>query len=174
MCYNLLIDAFGQKLQHKKAELIYLQLLESHCVPTEDTYAILLKAYCASGLLEKAEAVFSEMQKNGISSGLLRNQSKLTSFIWISFDDLLNLFISTLNIEFMQKTHPCCSGVVVYNAYIDGLLKARKPQKALEIFQRMKNSRCKPSTDTYTMIINLYGKVSLYLILYNCIESEIH
>lgn len=74
----------------------------------------------------------------------------------------------------MQKTHPCCSGVVVYNAYIDGLLKARKPQKALEIFQRMKNSRCKPSTDTYTMIINLYGKVSLYLILYNCIESEIH
>ncbi|GJW60651.1 pentatricopeptide repeat-containing protein [Tanacetum coccineum] len=49
-------------------------------------------------------------------------------------------------------------GAVVYNAYIDGLVKGRNSQKAIEIYQRMKRNCCQPSTDTYTMLINLYGK----------------
>lgn len=63
MIYNLLIDAYGQKSLHKNAESSYFELLEARCVPTEDTYALLLKTYCLSGLLEKAEAVFAEMRK---------------------------------------------------------------------------------------------------------------
>jgi len=51
ICYNLLIDAFGQKLQYKEAESTYLHLLETPCIPTEDTYALLIKVYCFSGLL---------------------------------------------------------------------------------------------------------------------------
>ena len=66
ICYNLLIDAFGQKLQYKEAESTYLNLIEAHCIPTEDTYALLMKAYCMSGLFEKAEAVFAEMRNYGI------------------------------------------------------------------------------------------------------------
>ena len=68
LCYNLLIDAFGHKLQHMKAEATYLELLEARCIPTEDTYALMLRAYCASGLYAKAEAIFSEMRKYGLSS----------------------------------------------------------------------------------------------------------
>ena len=48
----------------------------------------------------------------------------------------------------------------MYDAYIDGLTKRGNPQKAVEIFQRMKRDCCQPSTDTYTMLINLYGKAS--------------
>lgn len=66
MCYNLLIDSYGQKSHYKKAESIYLQLMDGRIVPNEDTYALLLRAYCSSGLLDKAEAVFSEMQKYGL------------------------------------------------------------------------------------------------------------
>ncbi|KAI3839831.1 hypothetical protein MKW98_010136 [Papaver atlanticum] len=66
MCYNLLIDSYGHKSQYKKAESIYLQLMDARIVPNEDTYALLLRAYCSSGLLDKAEAVFSEMQKYGL------------------------------------------------------------------------------------------------------------
>lgn len=51
------------------------------------------------------------------------------------------------------------AGALVYNAYIDGLMKGRNSQKALVIFERMKRESCQPSTDTYTMLINLYGKV---------------
>ncbi|RWV89466.1 hypothetical protein GW17_00048380 [Ensete ventricosum] len=69
LCYNLLIDAYGQKLQHKKAESVYLQLLEAQCVATEDTYALLLRAYCTCGLLEKCEAVLTEMRRNGTPPG---------------------------------------------------------------------------------------------------------
>lgn len=70
LCYNLMIDAFGQKLQHMKAEATYLQLLEARCIPTEDTYALMLRAYCASGLYAKAEAIFSEMRKYGLHSSI--------------------------------------------------------------------------------------------------------
>lgn len=66
ICYNLLIEAYGQKSLYKKAESSYLELLEAQCVPTEDTYALLIKAYCKSALLEKAEAVFHEMRKYGL------------------------------------------------------------------------------------------------------------
>jgi pentatricopeptide repeat protein len=62
----LLIDAYGQKSHLKKAESVYSHLLEARCVPTEDTYALLIKAYCASGLVHKAEAVLSEMRQNGV------------------------------------------------------------------------------------------------------------
>lgn len=68
--YNLLMDAYGQRSLYKDVESTYLELLESHCIPTEDTYALLLKAYCKSGLLEKAEAVFAEMRKYGLSPSM--------------------------------------------------------------------------------------------------------
>lgn len=66
MCYNLLIDAYGQKYLYKKAEETYVDLLQARCIPTEDTYALLIKAYCACGLLEKAEAAFVDMRKYGL------------------------------------------------------------------------------------------------------------
>lgn len=74
MCFNLLIEAYGQKSLHKKAEFTYLELLDSRCIPTEDTYALLLKAYCMSGLLEKAEAVFCEMRKYGLPPSMILYQ----------------------------------------------------------------------------------------------------
>lgn len=52
------------------------------------------------------------------------------------------------------------SGTIVYNAYMDGLLKRRDSQQALAIFQRMKRENCEPTAETYTMVINLYGKVN--------------
>jgi pentatricopeptide repeat protein len=54
----------------KDAESAYLELLENRCIPTKDTYALLLKAYCKSGLLEKAKVVCAEMQKIGLPPSL--------------------------------------------------------------------------------------------------------
>jgi pentatricopeptide repeat protein len=88
----------------------------------EDTYALLLKAYCTSGLLDKAEAIFIEMRIYGVPPS-----------------------------------------TVVYNAYIDALMKGRNNVKALVIFHRMKRNQCQPNSDTYTLLINLYGKVSSIL-----------
>jgi pentatricopeptide repeat protein len=51
-------------------------------------------------------------------------------------------------------------GATVYNAYLDGLLKARCTEKAVEVYQRMKKERCRTNTETYTLMINVYGKVS--------------
>lgn len=69
ICYNLLIDAYGKQYKYKKAETVYLQLLDAQCIPTEDTYALLIGAYCTHGLLEEAEAVLTEMRKHGVPPG---------------------------------------------------------------------------------------------------------
>jgi hypothetical protein len=50
----LLINAYWKKSPYKDAGSAYLELIESWCIPTEDTYALLLKAYYTSTLLEKA------------------------------------------------------------------------------------------------------------------------
>ncbi|KAG5234422.1 pentatricopeptide repeat-containing protein [Salix suchowensis] len=146
MCYNLLIDAYGQKYLYKKAEETYVDLLQARCIPTEDTYALLIKAYCACGLLGKAEAAF------------VANRCFCVSFLYLHISDF-----------------HLSSCAIVYNAYIDGLMKARNPQRAIEIFQRMKNDGCQPSTDTYTLLINLHGKASqsyMALKLFNEMRSK--
>ncbi|PHT34004.1 Pentatricopeptide repeat-containing protein [Capsicum baccatum] len=66
ICYNLLIEAYGQSSLVKKAESTYLALLDARYVPTEDTSALLLKSYSKCGMLEKAETDFSVMRKNGL------------------------------------------------------------------------------------------------------------
>jgi myo-inositol-1(or 4)-monophosphatase len=73
ICYNLLIDAYGRKRELSKAESVYMVLLETHCVPTEDTYALLLRAYCNAGQLHRAEGVISEMLENGIPPSMHLN-----------------------------------------------------------------------------------------------------
>lgn len=42
---------------------------------------------------------------------------------------------------------------------LDGLLKARCTVKVVEVYQRMKKERCRTNTETYTLMINVYGKV---------------
>lgn len=84
ICYNLLIEAYGQKSLYKEAESTYLELLDARCIPTEDTYALLIKAYCKSGSLGKAEAIVSEMRKNGVSPSM------------ISFSFLSNFYLHIL------------------------------------------------------------------------------
>uniref|UniRef100_A0A7N0UEK2 Pentatricopeptide repeat-containing protein n=1 Tax=Kalanchoe fedtschenkoi TaxID=63787 RepID=A0A7N0UEK2_KALFE len=114
LCYNLLIDAYGQKASSvKRAEATYFEVLGSGIVPSEDTYALLIKAFCTALQLDKAEAVFAEMRR---------------------------------------------TGATVYNAYIDGLVKGGNPEKAIEIYHRMKRDRCQPTPETYTMLINIYGR----------------
>lgn len=61
---------------------------------------------------------------------------------------------------------------MVYNAYIQGLVKGGEPQKAIEIFDRMKRESCQPSTETYTLMINLYGKVNLVVQFRFCSTSS--
>lgn len=51
---------------------------------------------------------------------------------------------------------------------MNGLMKGRNFDKAEEVFQRMKRDGCKLSTETYTMLINLYGKVSFSLLFFSC------
>jgi len=51
----------------------------------------------------------------------------------------------------------------VYNAYLDGLLKARCTEKAVEVYQRMKKERCRTNTETYMLMINVYGKVGHFV-----------
>ncbi|KAH0451969.1 hypothetical protein IEQ34_019268 [Dendrobium chrysotoxum] len=129
ICYNLLIDAYGQKYNYKRAEAVYLQLLEAQCIPTEDTYALLIRAYCKYGLLEKADAVLAEMRERGVSPG-----------------------------------------AVAYNAYMDGLLKGRNIQKAVEasqsimalkVFNEMKTEKCRPNICTFTALINAFAREGL-------------
>lgn len=86
ICYNLLIDAYGQKSLYQEAESTYLNLLQGRCIPTEDTYALLVKAYYISGLLAKAEAVFAEMRKNGHPPSMFSSfmPSHLNQLLWLT------------------------------------------------------------------------------------------
>ncbi|KAI8559617.1 hypothetical protein RHMOL_Rhmol04G0187400 [Rhododendron molle] len=56
---------------------------------------------------------------------------------------------------------------------MNGLLKITNSQKVVEIFERMKRDHSEPSTETYTMMINLYGKVISAVFFYILMLSAV-
>lgn len=83
----------------------------------------------------------------------------------LDFLYLLTLLITQLSVT---EKMMLVAGVIVYNAYIDGLMKRKNFHKAEEVYQNMKKDRCQPSNETYTMIINLYGRVDCFICIPNC------
>lgn len=155
MCFNLLIEAYGQKSLHKKAEFTYLELLDSRCIPTEDTYALLLKAYCMSGLLEKAEAVFREMRKYGLPPSAVVYNSYI--------DGLLKGGNPQKAVEIFQRMkRDCCQpSTETYTLMINLYGKASKSFMALKLFNEMRSHKCKPNICTYTALVNAFAREGL-------------
>lgn len=152
MCYNLIIDAFGQQLQHMKAESTYLELLEARCIPTEDTYALLLRAYCASRLFAKAEAIFSEMRKYGLPSSADVYNAYIEGLIkGGNYEKSLEVF------DRMKREH-CKPTTQTYTILINLYGKENKSYMALKLFNEMRTQKCKPNICTYTALINAFAR----------------
>ncbi|KAL5975743.1 hypothetical protein ACLOJK_020069 [Asimina triloba] len=155
MCYNLLIDAYGQKFQHNKAESVYLKLLETYCIPTEDTYALLLRAYCLCGLLDKAEAICAEMRRHGV------HPSEVVYNAYI--DGLMKGGNTQRAVEVFQKMKGdgCQPSADTYTMLINLYGKASQSFMALKLFNEMKTVRCKANICTYTALINAFAREGL-------------
>ncbi|KAL1537570.1 hypothetical protein AAHA92_30066 [Salvia divinorum] len=155
ICYNLLIEAHGQKLRFKKAESIYLDLIEARCIPTQDTYALLVKAYCKCGKMEHAEAVFAEMRRNGFPPSTIVYNAYI--------DGLMKARKSqhALAVYQKMKRENCVPNVETYTLLINLYGKENKSYMALEVFQEMRASKCKPNICTYTALVNACARDGL-------------
>ncbi|XWS16027.1 hypothetical protein CRYUN_Cryun34aG0051000 [Craigia yunnanensis] len=155
MCFNLLIDAYGQKSLYKKVESTYLELLEARCVPTEDTYALLIKAYCTAGLKQKAEAVFAEMRKYGLPPSAVVYDAYI--------EGLMKRGKSQKAIEVFQrmKRDGCQLSTETYTLMINLYGKASKSYIALKLFDEMRSQKCKPNICTYTALVNAFAREGL-------------
>jgi len=54
-----------------------------------------------------------------------------------------------------NHTKNSLAAATIYNACLDGILKARCFENAVELYQRMKKERCRTNTETYTLMINV-------------------
>ncbi|KAI9197733.1 hypothetical protein LWI28_003369 [Acer negundo] len=155
ICFNLLIDVYGQKSLYKKAESTYLELVEARCIPTEDTYALLIKAYCKCGLLEKAEAVFTEMRKYGLPPSAIVYNAYI--------DGLMKGGNNQKAVEIFQrmKRDSCQPSTETYTLMINLYGKASKSYMAFKLFNEMKTHKCKPNICTYTALVNAFAREGL-------------
>jgi myo-inositol-1(or 4)-monophosphatase len=53
-----------------------------------------------------------------------------------------------------NHTKNSLAAATIYKACLDGVLKARCFENAVEVYQRMKKERCRTNTETYTLMIN--------------------
>ncbi|GJS30976.1 ribonuclease H-like domain-containing protein [Tanacetum coccineum] len=148
ICYNLLIDAFGQKSYADKAESTYLNLLEAGCIPTEILMHFLLRAYCKCGLLEKAEAVFMEMRKYDLSPSEFKPSA----------------IVSEKAEEIFEKLHEAGiePDVYPYNALMEAYSRAGFPYGAAEIFSLMQHMGCEPDRASFNIMVDAYGRSGLH------------
>ncbi|KAJ8567783.1 hypothetical protein K7X08_019991 [Anisodus acutangulus] len=155
ICYNLLIEAYGQSSLVKKAESTYLALLGARCVPAEDTYALLLKSYSKCGMLDKAEAVFSEMRKNGLPPSALVYNACIDGLMKGRNPQ------KALAIFDRMKCESCKPSTDTYTMLINLYGKENKSYMALKVFNEMKTQKCKPNICTYTALVNAFARGGL-------------
>lgn len=55
------------------------------------------------------------------------------------------------------------SGLVTYNTYLEVLGKSGSWQQAEDVFRDMQKKGILPAVNTFTLMINIYGKVSYIL-----------
>ncbi|XP_045790156.1 pentatricopeptide repeat-containing protein At2g35130-like isoform X2 [Trifolium pratense] len=155
ICYNLLIDAFGQKFLYKEAESTYLQLHQARCIPNEDTYALLIKAYCMSGKLHNAEAVFAEMRNYGLPSSAVVYNAYINGLMkGGNFDKAEEIFQR-------MKKDGCKLSIESYTMLINLYGKAGKSYMALKVFDEMLSQKCTPNICTYTALVNAFAREGL-------------
>ncbi|KAJ6748150.1 PENTATRICOPEPTIDE REPEAT-CONTAINING PROTEIN [Salix purpurea] len=155
MCYNLLIDAYGQKYLYKKAEETYVDLLQARCIPTEDTYALLIKAYCACGLLEKAEAAFVDMRKYGLPPSAIVYNAYIDGLMKAGNPQ------RAIDIFLRMKNDGCQPSTDTYTLLINLHGKACQSYMALKLFNEMRSKKCRPDICTYTALVNAFAREGL-------------
>merc|ERR1719487_3193337 len=182
--YNMLIDTYARVGDMTRVSKMFKDMCERGVDPDLITYSTVIKGYCVQGDLEQALQLFTLMRKRGITpdgilfnsilDGCARKQMRtLTEQVLTDMEEtkvapsnftlsiLIKLYgrLGDVDRAFeVVETYPAKYGfelnATVYTCLMATCISNDDVQRALEVFEKMKTSKCSPDSKTYVTLIN--------------------
>merc|ERR1719487_2428584 len=182
--YNTLIDTYARVGDMTRVSKMFKDMCERGVDPDLITYSTVIKGYCVQGDLEQAIQLFTLMRKRGITpdgilfnsilDGCARKQMRtLTEQVLGDMEEaqvapsnftlsiLIKLYgrLGDVDQAFeVVETYPEKYGfelnATVYTCLMSTCISNDNAEKALEVFEVMKVSKCAPDSKTYLTLIN--------------------
>merc|ERR1719487_1898116 len=182
--YNALIDTYARVGDMDKCAKMFADMCERGVDPDLITYSTVIKGYCVQGNLEQAIQLFTLMRKRGITpdgilfnsilDGCARKQMRTLTEQVLGDMEEANVAPSNFTLSILIKlygrlgdvdrafeiveTYPQKYGfelnATVYTCLMSTCMSNDNAEKALEVFEMMKTSKCAPDSKTYLTLIN--------------------
>jgi len=147
--FNSLISANVKAGNLAAAEAIFkTEMPRCGVTPNQRSYNILINGFAREKLVDQAYKLFDEMSQQGIAPDL------------VTFTTLMKarmakgeLIAATKLLITMEESYSLTPDVTTYNTLIEGLMKRRRWQEALQVQKMMKGKGVLPDAMTYSYII---------------------
>ncbi|MCD7455417.1 hypothetical protein HAX54_028068 [Datura stramonium] len=122
------------------------------CKPNEHIYTLMIGILGREGLLDKAFEIFDEMPTHNVARTLFGGD------FWETGEVGKGLRIAHGN-GGLQKSSP---EITSYNVLLEAYAHLGSMKEAMDVFRQMQAAGCVANAETYSILLNLYGKNGRY------------
>jgi pentatricopeptide repeat protein len=167
--YNILMDAYGRRLQPEVVELLLLEMQGLGLSPNPRSYNCLMSAYgWQKKMSEKAEDAFQKMKMDGVQP-----LSSYTALLGAYAVNGLHEKAHTLNVD--MKREGLEPTLETYTALLHALRRAGDMEKLMETWKSMIDEKIGGTRVTFHMILDCLAKHGLHLqardVIYENLET---
>jgi len=147
--YSTLLKGFGQARQPERVQEVWEEMKAEGIASNTVTYNTMIDANARSGRMDKAEALFREMDAPDIItySTLVKG--------YCSYGDIDKGFAVLKEMTTAGKHEP---DEILYNSLLDGCAKQHRVDEALALVEDMHKNHVRPSNFTLSILVKLLGR----------------
>ncbi|XP_066386088.1 pentatricopeptide repeat-containing protein At1g77360, mitochondrial-like [Miscanthus floridulus] len=147
--YGIMVDALCKTGRVEEAVCVVQDMSSRGCQPTTFIYSVLVHTYGVDMRIEDAVATFLDMEKDGIVPDVVVYNALVTAFCKVKkFDNAFRVMDD-------MEGHGISPNSRTWNIILNTLISLGKDDEAYRVFRSM-IKRCKPDSDTYTMMIKMF------------------
>lgn len=147
--YGIMVDALCKTGRVEEAVCVVQDMSSRGCQPTTFIYSILVHTYGVDMRIEDAVAAFLDMEKDGIMPDVVVYNALITAFCRVK------KFENAFRVMDDMQGHGISPNSRTWNIILNTLISLGKDDEAYRVFRSM-IKRCKPDSDTYTMMIKMF------------------
>nr|GLL47666.1 pentatricopeptide repeat-containing protein At1g03560, mitochondrial-like [Ipomoea trifida] len=152
--YNFLLNGLVNSMFIESAEQVF-EVMESGKTPPDIvSYNTMIKGYCKIGKIQKAMEKFRDMEVRNVGPDKITYMTLIQAcYSEGDFDSCLGLYHEMVENELDVPLH-AYSLVIGRLSRDDALVKSRKSDEAMMLFNRMEQEGCDQTVYTYTILIS--------------------
>lgn len=155
--YCSLINSLGKAKRYEAASELFQELKENCGSSSSRIYAVMIKHLGKCGRLTEAMDLFSEMKRLGCSPDVYAYNALMSGMVKAAMVDEAHTLLQSM------EGNGCNPDLNSYNIILSGLAMTGVPQRAVEMFTKMKSSKkVKPDSVSYNTVLSCLSRAGMF------------